>query len=85
MLIYNIKKLSITFEALMNVSLLQHMHSLEGISVRDNTCTQKSYLQILTPHNKAFRHTYNSLVWPTIVNSPFWLLMYVKDKDCTNY
>ena len=75
MSIYNINDLSITFEALTNVSYAQlYLRTLEGITVRDNTCTQ-SYLQILTPHNKAIRHTYNSLVWPIIANSPFWLLM----------
>ena len=47
---------------------------------RDNTCT-KVICKILSSHNKAIRHTCNSLVWPTIT----FLAAHVRDKDCINY
>ena len=44
----------------------------------------KDTYKILSSHIKATRCTYNSLVWLTIMNSPFWLLTYVRGKDYTN-
>ena len=72
------KGFSTTFEALNECFL--HLLLSKIFIVSDNTCT-KVTCKIPSSHNKAIRHTYNSLVWPTIINST----THIRDKTSILY